>query len=314
MPESAGAPVVTEHDDPRPSPDTGARPPFVVIPEPVRILLCSTLGLDATPYPSRKRFDLVGFSEILNGLQGTYQFVPHDAKWDLGRYDQLHIYTDEHYYRELRRAKTDRGVDYAIAITTDDLERAVFNTHKELEGIGIITVSRYLDYLPPGGSLQRYLAFLVLCETMCLAGKWQFEHSRHARCLFDMCRNKSDLTLCLSRPHIDDDCEAALRSAGFKESHISDAYKILGYVGTPSWSQIVIGGIREPGAGFVLGVAATLGSAILIAVSVTAAEALFAGSALVWLATLGFIAGRSSPRRPQQASRLRKLGIRLSRQ
>lgn len=301
-------------DGARPSPDAGTQPVPIAIPAKVSIALCSTVGLNSAAFLSRKQFELARFAELLNSLQDCFEFTAFDQQWNLGKYDELHIYTDEHYYMRLREAKAEQHYDYAIAITNDDLERSVFNTHRELEGIGIITVSHYRDYTPPGGTLQRYLAFLVLCETLCLVARYQFEHSRQSHCLFDMCRNKHDLTSCLSRPHIEATCEKDLRTAGFSDEQIDAAYSILAYVGTPSWPQIALSGIREPGAGFILGVATTLGAAILITVCVTAAEALFAASAAVWLLGLYFLALRGRPRGPRRAGRLKRLRILLSRQ
>ncbi len=303
---------VRSDDAVRPSPDTGAQPVRVEIPAKVSIALCSTVGLDSAAFLSRKQFELPRFVEMLNSLQGCFEFTAFDKQWDLGKYDKLHIYTDEHYYAKLRGVKKEQKYDYAIALTNDDLERAVFNTHREFEGVGVITVSHYLDYTPPGGTLRRYLAFLVLCETLCLVGQYQFEHSRQSHCLFDMCLDKRDLTSCLSRPQIEATCEKGLRTAGFSDQHIDSAYAILAYVGTPSWPQIVLSGIREPGAGFVLGIAATLGTAILITVCVRAAEALFAASAVIWLSALYVMALRGRPRGPRRTGRLRRLRILLS--
>lgn len=305
---------VTSIDGRRPSPDSGVEPALLEIPPKASVALCSTLGLQSAAFSSRSGFNLPLFVEQLNSLQSVFVFTAFDQKWDLGPYDKLHIYTDEHYYEKLCEIKQEqRGLDYAIAITSDDLERSVFNTHDEARGVGIITVSHYWDYIPPGGSLQRYLAFLVLCEALCLIGRYQFEHSRPAYCLFDMCRNKRDLTLCLTRPKIEDTCEKELRAAGFTDEQVDAANAILTYVGTPSLRQIAISGIREPGAGFLLGVATTLGAAILITVAVTAAEIVFAVSAVLWVAGLYFIALRGRPKVAKRTSRFKRLRILLSR-
>lgn len=306
--------AVTGANSVRPSPDSGVEPAPIMIPPNASIALCSTVGLQSAAFSSRKGFNLPGFAELLNSRQGVFAFTAFDQQWDLGPYDKLHIYTDEHYYERLCGIKQEqRGFDYAIAITSDDLERSVFNTHDEERGVGIITVSHYWDYIPPGGSLQRYLAFLVLCETLCLVGRYQFEHSRPAYCLFDMCRNKRDLSLCLTRPKIEPACEKELRTAGFRDEHLDAATAILTYVGTPSLPQIAISGIREPGAGFMLGVATTLGTAVLITVAVTAAEIVLAISAFLWLGGLYFIALRDRPKASKRAGRLRRLRNLLSR-
>jgi len=298
----------------RPSPDTGVGPTRITVPPKPRVALCSTQGLETAAFSSRRGFSLTRFAELLNSLQTCFEYTAFDQQWVLGPYDKLHIYTDEHYYERLGIIKGEqRGYDYAIAITSDDLERSVFNTHDETRGLGIITLSHYWDYIPPGGSLQRYLAFLVLCETLCLIGHYQFEHSRPAYCLFDMCRNKRDLTLCLTRPKIEAACEQDLRAAGFADEHIDAANSILTYVGTPSLRQIATSGIREPGAGFMLGVAMTLGAAILITVAVTIAEIAFAVSAALWLVALYFIALRGRPKVPKRTGRLKRLRILLSR-
>ncbi|HEY3946542.1 MAG TPA: hypothetical protein VGL78_15045 [Solirubrobacteraceae bacterium] len=314
MTDAAGTHLADGDDGVQPSPDTDAQPALVHIPDKVGVALFSTIGLNTVSGRSRKGFALTEFAESLNGLQDAFEFTGFDKQWNLDEYDELHIFTNEHYYDRLRGAKAEQHYDYAIAITSDDLEQSVFNVHREGEGIGIITVSHYEEYLPPGGSFQRYLAFLVLCETLCLAGKYQFEHSRQSHCLFDMCENKHDLIACLSRPQIELRCERNLRKAGFGDGQIEAAYAILRYVGSPSWTQIAISGVREPGAGFALGVATTLAAAIIISASPVAAEAVCAGAAMVWLVTLYVTAVRGRPRMRRPSGRLRRFRIRLSRQ
>lgn len=314
MPDAASNIQMTPNDGVRPSPDTDVQPVAVPIPAKIRIALYSTLGLNAASYLSRKQFDFGRFAEMLNSLQDSFEFTAFDSQWDLRDYDELHIYKDDRYFDRLREAKAEHKYTYAIVITANDLERSVFNTHRELEGIGIITVSHYLEYLPPAGTLRRYLAFLVLCETLCIVGRYQFEHSQQSCCLFDMCRNKRDLTQSLSRPQIESGCEAALEAAGFSEKHIDDAYAILSYVGTPSWPQIAFSGIREPGAGFIAGITATLGAAILLTVCVTAAEAVFAATGVLWVVMIYFMALRGRPKGPRRTGRLKRFRILLSRQ
>jgi hypothetical protein len=309
--------LTPEENSIRPSADSGIPPTCQTIPETVTVALCSCDKLDSVPFPSRRKFSLERFAVTLNGLQSSFRFVAVDAKWNLGIYDKTHIYSNSRYGDKLKDAMHERHCPFAIVITTEDLEDTVFNAHKEDEGWGIITTSRYVDYLPPGSSLFRYLAYLVLCETLCLVGKYQFEHARHAHCLFDMCRNKRDLTQCLSRPSVEQECQDRLRDAGFSDTHLQDVYEILTFVGMSSVPQMLTRGVTEPGASFLLGVAATLATAITVTICVTLAEALFAGVALFWVLWLFVLAGRGRPQRPKDGramGAIRQVVLRMSRQ
>jgi len=273
--------------------------------------LVSVRGLDSVPFATGRKFKLDRFVETLNDLQDSFEFVCEDDHWDLGTYDATHLYRNERYFKRLVETRERRDWDAAIAITAEELENGVFNVHRESACVGVVTANRFKDYLPPGGTLYRYLAYLVICETLCLLARRQFEHREYKLCLFDMCERKSDLKDCLAAPTIHPDCLVRLRTA-FHEPQIDDVYKILGYVGTSSLWKLVMRGVSEPGSGFLLGAIVALATSVVVELSVAAALIVAAGVMVLFLVVMWHKAVRGRPRRPKRAGKVKRWRLLLS--
>jgi hypothetical protein len=274
--------------------------------------LVSMRGLDCVPFATGRKFKLDRFVETLNELQGSFEFICEDDHWEFGTYDATHLYRNERYFERLVQTRQRRDWDAAIAITAEELQNGVFNTHRESASVGVITANRFKEYLPPGGTLYRYLAYLVMCETLCLLARRQFEHREYKLCLFDMCEKKSDLKDCLAAPTIHADCLTRLRSAGITEQQIDDVYKILGYVGTSSLGKLVTRGVSEPGSGFLLGGVVALAASVVVALSISAALIVASGVMLLFLFVMWHKAVRGRPRRPKRAGKVKRWRLLLS--
>ncbi|MFC1678715.1 hypothetical protein ACFL2T_00650 [Elusimicrobiota bacterium] len=137
---------------------------------------------------------------------------------------------------------------FGIALTHHQLEDNSFNRHDEKVGVGIVTIHGARHFIPSGKTLQQYLSFLVLCEAFCLVGETDFEHSgRVDYCLFDLCTDKDDLGLCLTKSYIDKTCRERLaRAGGFTEGQVAEAEKILDYTRSIDHSFALKKGLGHP--------------------------------------------------------------------
>ncbi len=144
-------------------------------------------------------------------------------------YDAPHCHSHARYFKRLKAARTllDECPDLLIGITHDSLEGSVFNKHNESENLGIVTTYNFEDYLPLGMVKEQFVAYLVLCESFCIASEKDLEHEESRFDLFDLCREKSDLAKCLEKPYIGKESRKSLLAEGFPDQA---GLKILKYV------------------------------------------------------------------------------------
>lgn len=163
-----------------------------------------------------------------------------------------HGYTLRSLYALIKDKIKGTGYSFGIGITHEVLEDARFNWHDQKSGIGVITTDQSEVYNPVGRTLYQYLAYLVLCEALCITGKTQFEHSGRNYCLFDMCMEKSDIKKCLTNPFIH--CTEKLKEAGFTDEDIESANGILAYVKRLRFTDVLQHVFTKPIVGILIGI------------------------------------------------------------
>lgn len=144
-------------------------------------------------------------------------------------------------------------ISCGIGLTDSPLELGVFNHHDESRGVGVVTFEVYKQYVPETASLERYLAYLVLCEAFCLAGRKQFEHEEHRKCLFDFCGNKLEFTDCLVHPHICTQCKKELVASGFEAHLVESVEKLLFSLAKPWPGSAFNAVMRRPASAMLVG-------------------------------------------------------------
>lgn len=224
---------------------------------PVQILLCTLGGFEDTA--SRQRDYWPGlrlFVDSLNSSQSLFEFKSNDLELslDAGGEDLLHGYTADHFYNCLsRQINSFAEIHCAIGLTHTPLEQGEFNHHDQQRGLGVITIESYQQYIPKTGSLRRYLAYLVFCEAFCLAGRHQYEHEDHRRCLFDLCREKPELEDCLTEPQICGECKKKLRDSGFSDDEIASVEHALQQIAKPPIGSAISSAMKRPTVNMVAG-------------------------------------------------------------
>jgi hypothetical protein len=236
----------------------------VPVERPLLIGIIPVGHLEVVERGGRKDVDLEALARKLNNLQSLFEYRVISASLIMGEYTFDHGYRDETYYETMKDRIRSSEFRWAIAVTPEELEEGAFNRHSQGEGLGIVTVESYERFIPPDSSLLRYLAYLVLCESFCIVSGQHLEHREARYCLFDMCHRKSDLTECLRRPSIHNECVTRLRRLGFTNSDLEQAYRILRYVGKPEVLHILKQAVATPGGGFLVGVASGLLANLLV--------------------------------------------------
>jgi len=192
-------------------------------------------------------------------------------------------------------------ISCGIGLTDSPLELGVFNHHDESRGVGVVTFEVYKQYIPETASLERYLAYLVLCEAFCLAGRQQFEHEEHRKCLFDFCGNKLEFTDCLVHPHICTQCKKELVASGFEDHLVESVEKLLFSLAKPWPGSAFNAVMRRPAS------AMLVGSLVAIVTATYAATeegfgawlpSIALGVAVVFLVFLQYIRHRLTRRMP----------------
>jgi hypothetical protein len=120
----------------------------------------------------------------------------------VGAPEDRHQYKDHQLFDPLEHRLAEMNFDAIIGITLQLLAQGSFNRHDAGRRVGVVTLAGASNYLPLGRTLEQYLAYLVLCEALCLAGEQDLEHSQRLLCLFDLCEGLQDLIDCLRRPDI----------------------------------------------------------------------------------------------------------------
>lgn len=258
---------------------------------PVQIALHPIKGAEDAFWGIQKWHSLQHLAEVLNARQRVFQYTAEVELTPDGLLTEKHGYSKIGYYNCLADQIAHTSYDAAIGITHWDLEESQFNQHCELRRVGVVTTSAFEAYLPSGGSLLKYLIYLILCESFCLTTALELEHKERNFCLFDACTLKDDLVRCLRRPQIEDDCVRRLDSLGFAASELEEIADVLDYIGGTSWLHFAGEAVYTPGAGFLLGVAVAFGGAILATVSLMAAIVVLGVVTVCWL---GIVTSRHS--------------------
>lgn len=193
------------------------------------------------------------FTEWLNESQELFDFQHTEFETRVTE-DLPHGFTAEASFDCLSR-QLENLVDIScgIGLTDSPLEQGVFNHHDESRGVGVVTFEVYKQYVPETASLERYLAYLVLCEAFCLAGRRQFEHKEHRKCLFDFCGNKLEFTDCLDHPHICTECKKELVSSGFEPDLVESVDKFLFSLAKPRPGSAFNAVMRRPAPAMLVG-------------------------------------------------------------
>jgi len=197
--------------------------------------------------------DLNRLAQDLNRARGQKLFEFHAVKMPVplpGR-DLPHAYSFASLFRTIKGNLFAHS--FGIGITHEVLEDSRFNWHDENLGVGAITIDHAEVYNPPGRSLYQYVAYLVLCEALCITSKTQLEHTDRYFCLFDMCTDREDIKTCIKEAHIHEGCKRRLVSLGFTPHDLASADDILRFVKQISISHAVRETIENPFVGFLLG-------------------------------------------------------------
>ena len=170
---------------------------------------------------------------------------------------EIHCYSDKKCFDAVKSVIQGTGYgkvyDLAIGITSQQIQEYSFNRHDHLSGVGIVTTGGADEYKPLSVPLEKFMTYLILCESCCIAGHTHFEHGVIHSCLFDMCYEKKDMIRCITEPKICKDCERDLRRAGFSKSDIDEVKKLLSYIKKPDIPYGIRKGFENPFAGFFLG-------------------------------------------------------------
>jgi hypothetical protein len=202
-------------------------------------------------------FKLSRLAAKLNRKQKVFEFhvVKHVVSHqEMGDYDLPHAYSDEHMFDLIRAITCKAGYQNGVGITHQRLEAVRFNSHDRTRyDVGIITIDGAAKYIPMGRTLSKYVAYLLLCEALCIVGRTHFEHPEVFHCIFDECYLKEDLRECLRRAVIENGCKEKLTLAGFGDDDLEGAMSILNYVRRPSLIHAIRQSIDSPISGFFIG-------------------------------------------------------------
>lgn len=165
--------------------------------------------------------------EVMSGAA-----LPHNPPTDDNR-----GYSGEVLWKWLGRAKQFSKKDRVIGVTSEILERGSFNRENPDRTCGVITLAEWEAFVPPGLNQLDYLEYLAICEAILLrAGPNLKEHPRQDACLFDVCRDRNQLTFGLRKAHIDSECVYILKeNFGFTDSHIEHIQTALRDVRAIDW-------------------------------------------------------------------------------
>ena len=174
----------------------------------------------------------------LNHLKGQnlFDFGQIKHKVELPTRTLPHAYKLDDLYTVVKNVVVKNGYTYGIGLTLEVLENERFNWHSENDPVGVVTENQIEKFNPVGRTDYQYLAYLVLCEALCITGRAQLEHKEINYCLFDECENKEDLTKCMTRPHIH--CPESLKAVGFVEDDLKSTGAILKYIEKRRFSDV----------------------------------------------------------------------------
>lgn len=147
-----------------------------------------------------------------------------------------HSHENRTYFDVLVAAKLGYpGLTGLIGITSDELRENRFNTHDVAQSVGLVTIKDMEEVRPKGMDVEKYIGYLTLCESFCIAGHQNFEADDHLGCLFDRCDDKDTLRDCLGDPIIADKNATLILRAGFQQRHLDASRKLLDYIGKQRW-------------------------------------------------------------------------------
>lgn len=276
----------------------GAPGEEAVVPAPRR----RPIGIALVILGPQLRFDLNKLVRRLNGMQTLFNyFLVTPPVHDLGEPDEKHVYSDEVYFSRIEKRISGSQYDLGIGITYERLQQSSFNRHDHMHGYGVVTMADFEKFTPRDKTLDQYLAYLLLCESFCLAGHQHFEHRAQKFCLFDECIELYDLFKCLQRPRICRDiCEKRLLNSGFTEHDLLQARLVLDYVGRTSLMQVLDRSINNPVSGFFLGgLLVQLIYAYIANLPAPWLHGITGGLGVAFLLSLGWSYRRAQPRYPR---------------
>lgn len=128
-------------------------------------------------------------------------------------------FSQEKTYDSLIGVVRNSEIKWVIGITDVDLGRSplFFNGRDERTGAygkraAIISRRDWNTYAPPTRGEEQFLAYLVLCESICLIANYS-EHQTVRYCLFDKCSERADLKPALAHPFVCEEDKAHLGTA-----------------------------------------------------------------------------------------------------
>ncbi|MCK5020825.1 MAG: hypothetical protein KAS32_27635 [Candidatus Peribacteraceae bacterium] len=216
---------------------------------PIKIFLIKLLDEDS-------KLKLKSLCKNANKHQKLFEYRVLEGRESLlGDMDKLHCYSDEQCFAAVKSVLKGTGYndDYGIGITSQEIEENAFNRHNHLSGAGMVTTCDAEEYKPLSVPLEKFMTYLILCESCCIAGSTHFEHEFKHSCLFDICRKKKEITKCIDESKICAHCETELSAAGFKDSDIEEIKKLLFYIKKPDILYGIKKGLNNPFAGFLGG-------------------------------------------------------------
>lgn len=217
---------------------------------PIEVVLFAFNGFEDTAARQRDGWQgLRAFATWLNAGQDLFEFKAAEPELVLkaGSQDGLHAVTASHYYDCLsQQLDSYADIECGIGLTHQPLDGNEFNHHDQRRGVGVITIEGYQQYIPETGSLDRYLAYLTFCEAFCLAGRQQYEHAQHWKCLFDLCGDKPELEDCLRFPRICGRCRKRLSDSGFSDASVTAVEEFLQRSAKPAIGSALASALRRP--------------------------------------------------------------------
>lgn len=204
-------------------------------------------------------FNLKAISGLLNGpsrvitasIQEPIRKIGEPNLFDMG-------YSDSSLFK-LFPSKDDRT--FQVGITAIPLEDNFFTRSEKPNSIAI-TIFQVDELCEKSGrTKEEYVVHTILCQLLWAqykerrpsAGYDELFHLETRGCLFDVCRNKSDIVIGLRSCQIDSDCMDKLIKADVSEKIVREAKKILDRIRTPSFLQTFQLGMKNPLFSFILG-------------------------------------------------------------
>lgn len=220
-----------------------------------------------------KSVDVNDLAIKLNSLQDVFDFNALGTPLNIGPRDDLRGHKLDTIFDGISKRNETVKQGLAIGIISSRLEDSSWNRHDEDNGVGVITIKDYENYLPIGKNVDQYLMYLLLCESFCLETKTHLEHEQPYQCLFDLCGDdeKNEFIESLNNPHIHtnaegsgrDGCWEKLLGFGYSEDDLNNVGKALNYINRRSFLGFVASVSKSPLAGYYIGIIISLSASLV---------------------------------------------------